>query len=224
MNRTKYVKFLNHVGDFLTKFFVFFERSFRLGLGKAQKAFFFSLKIDQNWFFQLKKDYKDFFINLVKLMAKTVEALVDAGEATPGPPLGPALGPLGVNIKQVLDEINKKTQDFKGMKVPIKIEVDDKRDFVITVGVPPTSSLLLSEAGVEKGSGTPKTENVGNVTFKQVVKIAQMKNNSMLAINLRSAVKEVIGTCVSIGLLVDNEDPREIFGAIKAGKYNNFFE
>lgn len=156
-------------------------------------------------------------------MAKTVEALVDAGEATPGPPLGPALGPLGVNIKQVIDDINKKTRDFKGMKVPVKIEVDDNRNFVITVGVPPTSSLLLSEAGVEKGSGTPKTETVGNVTFDQVVKIAQMKNKSMLAVNLRSAVKEVVGTCVSIGLLVDNNDPRDIFEAINTGKYDEYF-
>lgn len=156
-------------------------------------------------------------------MAKTVEALVDAGEATPGPPLGPALGPLGVNIKQVIDDINKKTRDFKGMKVPVKIEVDDNRSFVITVGVPPTSSLLLSEAGVEKGSGTPKTETVGNVTFDQVVKIAQMKNKSMLAVNLRSAAKEVVGTCVSIGLLVDNNDPRVIFEAINTGKYDEYF-
>lgn len=156
-------------------------------------------------------------------MAKTIEALVDAGQATPGPPLGPALGPLGVNIKRVIDEINIKTQNFKGMKVPVKVEVDDQRNFTITVGVPPTSSLLLSEAGVEKGSGTPNTEKIGNITFDQVVKIAQMKQESMLAINLLSAVKEVIGTAVSIGLTIDNEDPKDIFNAIDAGKYDNLF-
>jgi len=156
-------------------------------------------------------------------MAKTIEALVDAGQATPGPPLGPQLGPLGVNIKRVIDEINEKTQSFKGMKVPVKIEVDDQRNFTIIVGVPPTSSLLLSEAGVEKGSGTPNTEKIGNITFDQVVKIAQMKQESMLAINLLSAVKEVIGTAVSIGLTIDNEDPKDIFNAIDAGKYDNLF-
>lgn len=156
-------------------------------------------------------------------MAKTIEALVDAGQATPGPPLGPQLGPLGVNIKRVIDEINIKTQNFKGMKVPVKVEVDDQRNFTITVGVPPTSSLLLSEAGVEKGSGTPNTEKIGNITFDQVVKIAQMKQESMLAINLLSAVKEVIGTAVSIGLTIDNEDPKDIFNAIDAGKYDNLF-
>ncbi|MFX1246489.1 MAG: 50S ribosomal protein L11 [Promethearchaeota archaeon] len=157
-------------------------------------------------------------------MTKTIEALVDAGQATPGPPLGPQLGPLGVNIKSVIDEINKKTQGFKGMKVPIKVDVDDSRNFTITVGVPPTSSLLLREAGVEKGSGTPNTEKVGNLTFEQCIKVAQMKLESMLAINLRSAVKEVVGTCISMGLTVDNEDPKAIIEAINTGSYNNFFE
>ena len=157
-------------------------------------------------------------------MAKTVEALVDAGHATPGPPLGPALGPLGVNIKAVIDEINKQTQDFKGMKVPVKVIVDDNRNFSITVGVPPTSSLLLSEAGVEKGSGTPNTEKVGNINIDQVVKIAKMKQQTMLAIDLRAAVKEAVGTCVSMGLTIDNEDPKMIIKAIDEGKYNKFFE
>ncbi|MFX0050642.1 MAG: 50S ribosomal protein L11 [Candidatus Hodarchaeota archaeon] len=156
-------------------------------------------------------------------MAKTIEALVDAGQATPGPPLGPALGPLGVNIKRVIDEINKKTQNFKGMKVPVKIEVDDQRNFTIKVGVPPTSSLLLSEAGLEKGSGTPNSEKVGNLTIDQIIKVAQMKQKSMLAIDLRSAVKEVIGTAISVGLTIDNEDPKEIFNAINEGKYNKLF-
>ena len=156
-------------------------------------------------------------------MAKTVEALVDAGQATPGPPLGPALGPLGVNINAVIDEINKQTHEFKGMKVPVTVKVDDSRKFSITVGVPPTSSLLLREAGVEKGSGTPNTEKVGNITFKQCVKVAQMKHDSMLAIDLRSAVKEAVGTCVSMGLTIDNEDPKTIIEAIDTGKYDKFF-
>ena len=156
-------------------------------------------------------------------MAKTVEALVDAGNATPGPPLGPALGPLGVNIKAVIDEINKQTQDFKGMKVPVKIEVDDSRKFAITIGVPPTSSLLLSEAGVEKGSGTPNSEKVGNIDFQQCLKVAKMKKQAMLAIDLRSAVKEVVGTCVSLGLTVNEEEPKKIIEDINAGVFDEFF-
>ena len=156
-------------------------------------------------------------------MAKTIEALVDAGQATAGPPLGPSLGPLGVNIKLVIDEINKKTQDFKGMKVPVKIEVDDSRNFTISVGVPPTSSLLLSEAGVEKGSGTPNSEKVGNIQIEQCVKVAKMKRNSMLAISLRSAVKEIVGTCISIGLTVNDSDPKQIINEIDAGTFDQLF-
>ena len=157
-------------------------------------------------------------------MTKTIEILVVAGQATPGPPLGPQLGPLGVNIKALIDEINKKTQGYKGMKVPVKVEVDDSRNFTISVGVPPTSSHLKREAGVEKGSGTPNTEKAGDLTFDQCVKVAQMKQESMLAINLRSAVKEVIGTCTSVGLTIDNEDPKTIIKAINAGNYDKFFE
>jgi large subunit ribosomal protein L11 len=156
-------------------------------------------------------------------MAKTIEALVDAGQATAGPPLGPSLGPLGVNIKSVIDEINKKTQDFKGMKVPVKIEVDDSRNFTISIGVPPTSSLLLSEAGIEKGSGTPNTEKVGNVKIEQCVKVAKMKHESMLAISLRSAVKEIVGTCISLGLTVNDSDPKQIIKEIDTGKFDQFF-
>ena len=156
-------------------------------------------------------------------MAKTVEALVDAGNATPGPPLGPALGPLGVNIKAVIDEINKQTLNFKGMKVPVKIEVDDSRQFTIAVGVPPTSSLLLSEAGVEKGSGTPNSEKIGNIDFQQCIKVAKMKKQAMLAIDLRSAVKEVVGTCVSLGLTVNEEEPKKVIEDINTGIYDEFF-
>jgi large subunit ribosomal protein L11 len=154
-------------------------------------------------------------------MADTVEALVEGGKATPGPPLGPALGPLGVNIVKVVAEINAKTKQFEGMRVPVKIIVDSKtKNFQIEVGTPPTSALILKEVKAEKGSGTPKTNKVGNLTIKQVKKIAEMKAGSILGKNIKQAVKEVIGTCQSLGVTVEGKEPKEIIAEINAGKWD----
>ena len=79
-------------------------------------------------------------------MAEVVEVLVPGGKATAGPPLGPSLGPLGINVKAVVDEINKKTATFNGMQVPVRIEVDAKKAFTVTVGIPPTTALIKKEA------------------------------------------------------------------------------
>lgn len=93
-------------------------------------------------------------------MAEKLELLVDGGAATPGPPLGPALGPLGVNVVQVVGKINEKTKEFKGMKVPVKILIDTtSKEFTVEVGTPPASALIIKEAGIGKGSGKAKIEN-----------------------------------------------------------------
>ncbi|HPP44300.1 MAG TPA: 50S ribosomal protein L11, partial [Methanomassiliicoccaceae archaeon] len=119
-------------------------------------------------------------------MADTVEVLVEGGKATPGQPLGPALGPLGVNIPKIVAEINNKTKAFNGMKVPVKIIIDSKtKDFEIKVGTPPTTSLITKELGIEKGSGSSKSVKVGNLTMDQVVKIAQMKADSLMGKDLK---------------------------------------
>jgi large subunit ribosomal protein L11 len=94
-------------------------------------------------------------------MVSVVEAMVSGGSASAGPPLGPSLGPLGVNVKAIIEKINEQTAAFKGMQVPIKVIIDDKKQFTITVGTPPTSALIIKEAGIEKGSGTPNTVTVG---------------------------------------------------------------
>src|SRR5512137_2459323 len=100
---------------------------------------------------------------------KVVEALVNGGQATAGPPLGPTLGPLGLNVLAVVKKINEVTQDYVGMKVPIKIIIDPQtKDFDVTVGTPTTAALIVKESGIPKGSGTPKTQKVGNLTMPQV--------------------------------------------------------
>ena len=114
-------------------------------------------------------------------MAETIEALVEGGKASAGPPLGPALGPLGVNIMEIINTINDKTKQFDGMKVPVKVIVDPKtKKFEITVGTPPAASLILKELGAEKGSGAPSTHKIGDITIDQAIKVAKMKLDNLL--------------------------------------------
>ncbi len=157
-------------------------------------------------------------------MAEKLEVLVDGGKATPGPPLGPALGPMGVNVIQVVNAINEKTKSFTGMKVPVTLFVDSKtKSFEIKVGTPPTSALILKEIKVEKGSGSPKATKVGNLTVEQVQKIAEMKKDSMLAKDKRTRFREVVGTCVSMGVTVDGKDPKVVLKEIEKGEYRGLF-
>lgn len=152
-------------------------------------------------------------------MVEVIEALVEGGRATAGPPLGPALGPLGVNIGQVIRKINEKTADFEGMKVPVKVKVDPTtKTFEIEVGTPPVSALVFKELGVERGSSNPRTDKIGNLTIKQVKKIAVMKSGRLLGSDMKAMVKEILGTCVSLGVTVEGKEPREVIKAIDRGE------
>lgn len=152
---------------------------------------------------------------------KVISVLVTGGEATAGQPLGPALGPLGVNVLAIVNEINRVTGDFKGMRVPVKVEVDtETKKFTVSVGTPTTSALLVKEAGIPKGSGKPNLDFVGNVTFDKVLGIAKIKINDSYAKSIKSSVKEVVGSCVSLGLKVENEDPRQFMKAVEEGKWD----
>lgn len=156
---------------------------------------------------------------------KVVEALISGGQATGGPPLGPALGPLGVNVLAIVSKINEVTKSYAGMKVPIKITVDtETKDFDVSVGTPTTSALIISELGVEKGSGSPKTEKVGNLSMEQVLRIAKVKRAELLAGDQKAAVKEVLGSCVSMGVTIEGKDAREVQREIDEGKHSEFLE
>ena len=155
---------------------------------------------------------------------KIVELLVNGGQANAGPPLGPALGPLGVNTLAVVTKINELTKDYAGMKVPVKVAVDvEEKTFEVTVGTPTASALIVSELKIEKGSGTPKTEKVGDLTMEQVVRVAKMKRPQLLAQTLKGATKETLGTCVSMGVTVEGKDPREVQREIDEGRYEELF-
>lgn len=153
-------------------------------------------------------------------MAKqTIEAMVEGGKATAAPPLGPALGPAGVNIGMVIAEINKKTADFKGMQVPIKILVADDKSFTITVGTPPVSALIKKEANLEKGSGNPLADKVADIKIEQVIKVAKMKSDSLLGKTMFDRVNEVIGTCNSMGVMVEGKAAKDVIHDIKNGAF-----
>lgn len=155
---------------------------------------------------------------------KIVELLVSGGQATAGPPLGPALGPLGINTMAVVNKINELTKDYAGMKVPVKVAVDvETKTFEVTVGTPTSSALIVSELKIEKGSGTPNTAKVGNLSMEQVIRIAKIKRKELLAATLEKAAKEVLGTCVSMGVTVEGKDPREVQAEIDEGKYVELF-
>ncbi len=156
-------------------------------------------------------------------MVDTVEVMVDGGKATAGPPLGPALGPKGVNTGQVVAKINEKTKAFTGMKVPVKVIINDDKTFDIKVGTPPMSALIKSELGVASGAHNAKSEKVGNLTLDQAKKLAEMKQDDLLGADVKARVLEVAGNCVSVGVTIDGKDPREFTKAVKAGEYDGKF-
>jgi large subunit ribosomal protein L11 len=154
-------------------------------------------------------------------MPERLSVLVDGGKATPGAPLGPALGPLGLNIVQVVKDINEKTKAFDGMKVPVTLVIDSKsKAYTIEVGTPPVSALILKEIGAAKGSGEAGKTMVGNISLQKAIKIAEIKRDSLAGKDLKKRVMEVIGTCVSMGVTVEGKKPKDIFVEIQAGKHD----
>jgi large subunit ribosomal protein L11 len=155
-------------------------------------------------------------------LANMVEALVPGGKASAGPPLGPALGPLGVNVAQVVAKINEQTKDLNGMQVPVKVIVKSRTEFEIEVGTPPTSALIIKEMGVEKGSGDKTV--VGDITMEQVLKIANIKRKGLLSKTMKHAASEVIGTAGSLGATIEGMSSKEAQLALSSGKYDEILE
>jgi len=156
-------------------------------------------------------------------MAGTIEVLVPGGQANPGPPLGPELGPTPVDVQAVVQDINDQTEAFDGTEVPVTVDYDDDGSFEIEVGVPPTAELVKDEAGFDTGSGEPHEEFVANLTVDQVMQIAEQKQSDLLAYDLKNAAKEVVGTCTSLGVTIEDNDPREFKERIDDGEYDDQF-
>ncbi|MCL5068312.1 MAG: 50S ribosomal protein L11 [Thaumarchaeota archaeon] len=152
---------------------------------------------------------------------KTISALVVGGEANAGPPLGPALGPLGVNVMMIVKEINEKTKDYAGMRVPVKVNVEtETKQFNVEVGIPTAAALIVKETGIAKGSGTPKTAPAGNITVDKLVRIARAKMPQSYGGSVKAVASEVAGTCLSMGITVEGKPASEFLSEVKQGKWD----
>jgi len=152
---------------------------------------------------------------------ETISSLVTGGKASAGPPLGPALGPMGVNIMQVIQAINEKTKDFEGMKVPVTVLVNtDTKKWEIEIGIPSAAALVLKEAGIQKGSGTSGTDWVADIKIDTIVKVAKTKLESSYASSLKSVAKQIVGTCLTLGIKIEGKTPKELTAEINDGKWD----
>lgn len=151
-----------------------------------------------------------------------VKILAEGGEMKPGPALSQKLGPAGINVNKVIQKVNEATKGFKGMKVPVELEIDPStKEFVVKVFSPPVAELLKKELGIEKGSGVQKKFQQANASIEQIISIAKTKLPNLLCRDLKSAVKTVVGTCVSLGILIENKSAKEVEQEIDDGKYDN---
>ncbi len=150
-----------------------------------------------------------------------VKLIVEGGAMKPGPAVAQQLGPLGINLGKVIGDVNSATSGFKGMNVPVELDVDTKtKSYTIKVFSPSVAELIKKELKLEKGSGNSGTTKVGNIALEQLIGLAQTKMPDLLAKDLRAAVKLVVGTCVSLGVLVDNKPAKDIEKDIDSGKYD----
>mgnify|MGYP001563403890 CR=1 FL=1 len=150
-----------------------------------------------------------------------IKLLVEGGDMQPGPALSQKLGPAGVNIGQVIQKVNEATKGFKGMKVPVEVEIDlSTKEMEIKVFSPPVTELLKKELGIEKGSALQKKTKVANASIEQVISVSKTKFPNLLSKNLKAAVKSVLGSCTSLGILVENKSPLEVTREVEEGKYD----
>ena len=131
-----------------------------------------------------------------------IKLQIEAGKATPAPPVGPALGQKGVNIMAFTKEFNERTKNQMGMIIPVVITVYADRSFSFITKTPPTPTLILKTLGIEKGSGVPNKDKVATITKAQVKEIAERKMPDLTANTIEAAMSQVAGTCRSMGIVV----------------------
>jgi len=153
---------------------------------------------------------------------QTIEVLVQGGHATPAPPLGPTLSQLKVNIPKVIEAINEKTKAFDGMEVPVKVIVDDSKAFTIQVGTPPTTSMLKKEMNLKRLATINEDKSMnkpGDISFDKIVKITKAKEDALSG-DMKSMVKQILGTCQSGGVTVDGKPAKQVIKEVEQGLYD----
>jgi large subunit ribosomal protein L11 len=151
-----------------------------------------------------------------------IKLLVEGGNMTPGPAVAQQLGPMGINMGQVISDVNKATAEFKGVTLPVHLDVNpETKEVSIKVLSPPTSELIKKELGIEKASGARLKQRVGNFAIEQVISVSKAKHDSMLSNDFMATLKSVIGTCQALGVLIENKEPKEIMKDIQEGKYES---
>jgi large subunit ribosomal protein L11 len=151
-----------------------------------------------------------------------IKLLVDGGAMKPGPAVAQQLGPMGINMGKVISDVNEATKAFAGMQVPINLTINPQtKDFTIQVLSPPVSALIKKEAGIETASGQRKKMQSGNLSIEQLVSITIQKYPNMLATDFKKAFLSILGSAMSLGVLIESKDPQEIIQETKEGKYDD---
>ncbi len=149
-----------------------------------------------------------------------IKLLVEGGNMTPGPAVAQQLGPMGINMGQVISDVNTATSGFKGITVPVHLTVNpETKEVSIKVLSPPTSELIKKELKIEKASGARLKQRVGNLAIEQVISIAKAKHGHMLSNDFMATLKSIIGTCQALGILIENKEVKEVLKEITEGKY-----
>ncbi len=160
----------------------------------------------------------------------TIDLLVDGGKASPGPTSAPKLSAYKLNVGEIFKTINEATANYSGMQVPVKIEVDSEtKEWRVTVGTPPVSSMIKRELGVSLAKITEEDKtagktSVGDLKMEQVLKIAKAKQEALLSKDLKAVVKVVLGTCASMPMTVEGKNAKEIIKEVDAGKFEDLLK
>ncbi len=162
---------------------------------------------------------------------ETLDLLIEGGKAAPNAATAPKLSAMKLNVGEIFKEVNQKTKEYSGMQVPVKVIIDKAtKEYVVVVGTPPTSSLIKKELGISLAKVTEDDKAKGNTVLgslkmEQCVKIAKMKSENLLSKDLKSSVKQIIGTANSLaGVMVEDKRPKDVVKEIDEGKWDSLLK